>query len=155
MLNVARGEVIYFDGNRVRMVDVETLEDELLFLIPDNREPIGQNCATPDGQWLVYIVAPKGSSRRGPCEGAKVVAYNFDADHHRVLSTIDVAIHHVTRTMRRPSLHRPLRPHHRPWQHGQRVEQHAGGVHSGRVAVRQVSCPCLTIPLEMTSPFGR
>ncbi len=96
VLNVARAEVIYFDGNRVRMVDVETLEDELLFVLPEDREPIGQNCATPDGQWLVYIDAPKGSSRRGPCKGAKVVAYNFDKRQQRVLSTIDVAIHHVT-----------------------------------------------------------
>jgi hypothetical protein len=96
VLNVARGEVIYFDGNRVRRVDVETLEDELLFVLPEDREPIGQNCTTPDGRWLVYIDAPKGSSRRQPCKGAKVAAYNFDTKEHRVLRTIDVAIHHVT-----------------------------------------------------------
>ena len=96
VLNVARGKVVYFDSNRIRMVDVETLQDELLFDLPEDREPIGQNCATPDGQWLVYIDAPKGSSRRGPCRGAKVVAYNFDTRQQRVLSTIDVAIHHTT-----------------------------------------------------------
>ena len=85
MLNVARGQVIYFDGNRVRMVDVETLDDELLFVMPADREAIGQNCVTPDGQWLIYIDAPKGSSRRKPCQGTKVVAYNLDTKEERVL----------------------------------------------------------------------
>ncbi|MHC4405559.1 MAG: glycoside hydrolase family 88 protein [Planctomycetota bacterium] len=96
VLNVARGKVVYFDGNRVGMVDVETLDDELLFVMPEDREAIGQNGTTPDGRWLVYIDAPRGSSRREPCQGARVAAYNFDTKEQRVLTSIDVAIHHVT-----------------------------------------------------------
>lgn len=95
VLNVPRGLVIYFNGNRVRSVDVETLQDELLFVMSEDREPIGQNCTTPDGNWLVYIDAPRGSARPQPCRGAKVAAYNFDTEEHRVLAEIDVAIHHV------------------------------------------------------------
>lgn len=95
VLNVARGEVVYFDGNRVHTVDVDTLDDKFLFEMPDDREPIGQNCTTPDGRWLVYVDAPRGSSRRQPCKGATVTAYNFDTKEHRVLASIDVAIHHV------------------------------------------------------------
>jgi hypothetical protein len=64
--------------------------------MPEDREAIGQNCTTPDGRWLVYIDAPKGSSRRQPCTGAKVAAYSFDTKEHRALTSIDVAIHHVT-----------------------------------------------------------
>ena len=61
VLNVARRSVIYFDGNKVHTVDVETLEDELLFVVPEDREPYGQNCTTPDGEWFVYIHTPRGS----------------------------------------------------------------------------------------------
>ncbi len=96
VLNVARGEVIYFDGNDVRMVHVETLRDERLFTIPADREPYGQNCTTPDGKWLVYIHTPRGSVWGKPCKGAAVVAYHFDTREHRTLCRIDSAIFHVT-----------------------------------------------------------
>jgi len=96
VLNVARNEVIYFDGNHVRCVDVETLEDRLLFVIPADREPYGQNCTTPDGQWLVYIHTPRGAIWGRPCRGAAVVAYNFDTKEQRTLCRIDSAIFHVT-----------------------------------------------------------
>ena len=88
--------MVYFDGNRVCSVHVESPEDVLLFTLPGDREAIGQNCVTPDGKWLVYIDAPKGSNRRAPCKGAKVVAFNFDTKEQRELASIDVAIHHVT-----------------------------------------------------------
>ncbi len=96
VLNVARGLVVYFDGNDVRSVDVETLEDKLLFTMPEDREPYGQNCTTPDGKWLVYIDTPRGSIWGQPCRGAKVLAYNFDTREQRMLCTIDSAIFHVT-----------------------------------------------------------
>ncbi len=96
VLNVARGLVVYFDGNQARAADVETLEDELLFVIPADREPIGQNCATPDGKWLVYIHTPRGSEYGKPCKGAAVAAYSFDSGRQRVLTRIDAAIDHVT-----------------------------------------------------------
>jgi hypothetical protein len=94
-LNVARNQVLYFDGNKLHAVDLETLKDGLLFEIPADREPIGQNCTTPDGKWFVYIHAPAGSARPKPCKGAVVAAYNFDTKEQRVLCTIDSPIHHV------------------------------------------------------------
>jgi len=96
VLNVARGMVIYFDGNDVHAVDVNTLADDLLFVIPEDREPYGQNCTTPDGKWLVYIHTPRGSIWGEPCQGAAVAAYNFDTKQHRTLCRIDSAIFHVT-----------------------------------------------------------
>ncbi len=96
VLNVARNLVIYFDGNDVHAVDVETLDDELLFVIPEGREAYGQNGTTPDGQWLVYIHTPRGSIWGEPCQGAAVVAYNFDTKEQRTLCHIDSAVFHVT-----------------------------------------------------------
>lgn len=96
VLNVARNEVIYFDGNEARAVHVETLADRPLFTLPVDREAIGQNCATPDGRWFVYIHAPCGSQWGRPCQGAAVVAFDLDTGEHRTLCRIDSAIFHVT-----------------------------------------------------------
>ncbi len=97
VLNVPRGCVIYFDGDgrEVRSVDVETLEDQLLFTLPADRDAYGQNCTTPDGQWFIYIHTPLGSEYGQPCQGAAVVAYNFDTCEHRELCRIDSAVFHV------------------------------------------------------------
>lgn len=96
VLNVARDQVIYFDGNKVRAVHVETLKDEPLFVIPADRDAYGQNCTTPDGKWLVYIHVPHGATWGKPCKGAAVAAYNFDTREQRTLATIDSAVFHVT-----------------------------------------------------------
>lgn len=96
VLNVPRGLVVYFDGNDVRCVNVETLDDKLLFTMPEDREPYGQNCTTPDGKWLVYIETPRGSIWGEPCKDAAVLAYNFDTGKQRTLCRIDSAIFHVT-----------------------------------------------------------
>jgi hypothetical protein len=95
VLNAARSQVIYFDGNEVRQVDVVTREDRRLFTIPDDREPYGQNCTTPDGQWFVYIHVPRGSIWGEPCRGAAVVAYHLDTGETRTLCRIDSAVFHV------------------------------------------------------------
>jgi hypothetical protein len=96
VLNVARNEVVYFDGNEARTVHVETLEDKSLFVLPADREAIGQNCTTPDGRWFVYIHAPRGSQWGKPCRGAAVAALDLDSGEQRTLCTIDSAIFHVT-----------------------------------------------------------
>ena len=100
VLNVARGQTVYFTGekgNRVHRVDVETLEDEFLFALPEGRRAAGQNCTSPDGKWFVYIDSPAGSRYRRPVNGmqAKVVAYNFDTKEQRTLCKIGCHIHHV------------------------------------------------------------
>lgn len=96
VLNVARGLVVYFDGNHVHAVDVETLQDQRLFDLPADRDAYGQNCCTPDGQWLVYIHVPKGCIWGKPCQGAAVVAYHFDTHEQRTLCRVDSAVFHVT-----------------------------------------------------------
>ena len=96
VLNVPRNLVVYFDGNDVHSVHVETLEDKHLFTIPNDREAYGQNCTTPDGNWLVYIHTPKGSIWGEPCKGAQVAAYHFDTGRQKTLCTIDSAVFHVT-----------------------------------------------------------
>jgi hypothetical protein len=95
VLNVARNLVLYFDGPQARSVHLQTLVDRPLFVLPADREAIGQNCVTPDGQWLVYIHAPRGSVWGKPCHGAAVVAYRFDTAEQRVLCRVDSAIFHV------------------------------------------------------------
>jgi len=96
VLNVSRNCVVYFDGNDVRTVDVESLADRQLFVLPPDREAYGQNCVTPDGQWFVYIHTPRGSEWGQPCRGAQVVGYHFDTGEQRTLCSIDSAIFHVT-----------------------------------------------------------
>jgi hypothetical protein len=96
VLNVARNLVIYFDGNLVRAVDVPTLKDEPLFVIPEDRDAYGQNCVTHVGHWLVYIHVPKGAIWGKPCRGAEVVAYHFDTHRQRTLCRVDSAVFHVT-----------------------------------------------------------
>ena len=94
-LNVPRNQAVYFDGNHVRAVHVHTLDDESLFHIPEDRDPYGRACCTPDGQWLVYIHVPQGSIWGEPCEGAAIVAYHFDTGQQQTLSHIDAAVFHV------------------------------------------------------------
>lgn len=96
VLNAVRNEVVYFDGNQVRTVDVESLEDRPLFRIPGDREAYGQNDCTPDGRWFVYIHVPRGCVWGRPCQGAAVAAYCFDTGEQRELCRIDSAVFHVT-----------------------------------------------------------
>jgi hypothetical protein len=96
VLNVARDLVIYFDGRQARAVNLLTLRDEgLLFELPEGREAIGQNCATPDGRRLIYIDAPQGAENPKPCKGAELRAYDFDTRQQQRLCVVDNAIHHV------------------------------------------------------------
>lgn len=96
VLNVARDLVVYFDGNQARSVNVRTLVDQPLFDVPADRDPYGQNCVTPDGQWLVYIHVPHGAIWGKPCRAAEVVAWHFDTHEERVLCRVDSAVFHVT-----------------------------------------------------------
>jgi hypothetical protein len=96
VLNVVRGEVIYFDGSDVHAVNVYTLEDRLLFSLPESREAYGQNCCTPDGRWFVFITTPRGAIWGKPCHGARVMAYDMDTGQLEQLCRIDSAIFHVT-----------------------------------------------------------
>jgi len=105
-LNVARGEVIYFDGRDVRRVDVATGDSAALFTLPEGRRAIGQNCVTPDGEWFVYIhhdrelfeelFDEEGSQAyRHRSEGTVLAAYHLDTGERRTLVRINSPIHHV------------------------------------------------------------
>jgi len=93
-LNVVRNQVVYFDGNTVHCVDIETLGDAVLFELPTGREAIGQNCVTPNGEWFVYIHAPAGSRFQVDREGV-VAGYHFATGSHIELAVIDNAVIHV------------------------------------------------------------
>lgn len=107
VLNEAREEVIYFDGNKVRVVNILTLEDRLLFVLPEDRMAIGQNCVTPDGNWFVYIHADRerfdssfDESRTYPGKrwvvtGTSLAAYHLDTGEHRSIVNLDSPLHHV------------------------------------------------------------
>jgi len=103
VLNVARGQVIYItgpDGRQVRMVDLATLKDTLLFDLPEGREALAQNACTPDGKWLLYNHAPAEPAKRlKPGEKIPgetwVVAYNFDTREQKVLHKGEHRYHHV------------------------------------------------------------
>lgn len=54
-LNTKTNDVIYIENNNVHRVNIDSLKDEILFVIPTDRRAVGQNCVTPDGKWFVYI----------------------------------------------------------------------------------------------------
>ncbi|KLU60674.1 oligogalacturonate lyase [Peptococcaceae bacterium CEB3] len=108
VLNVETNKVIYFDGNTVRMADVETLEDKILFELPKERTFIGQNCVTPNGKLLIFIHADKklyetmfdgdGSDywqRRSTCKGTSLCSYDFSSGEIHTILNINSPIHHV------------------------------------------------------------
>ena len=105
VLNTVRREVIYYDGNDVRCVDLETLADRRLFWLPEDRVAVGQNCVMPDGDWFVYIhhdrenfaavYSPEVRWGRHLSRGAVLAAYNLETGEHRTLVVINSPIHHV------------------------------------------------------------
>ena len=105
VLNVERNTLIYFDDNDVWEVCIETLAKKLLFSIPKDRTPIGQNCVTTDGKWLVYIhhdynlfeemVKLSYQDARDASRNTALAAYNFETGEHRPLLFINSPIHHV------------------------------------------------------------
>lgn len=112
-LNVATGEAIYFDGNEVRAVDVETLTDRLLFELPADRIAIGQNCCSPDGRYLFFIHHdrelyreiygdPAHEKRRGGysyprhlSRGTKLARFDLETREHHTVIAANSPLHHV------------------------------------------------------------
>jgi hypothetical protein len=109
-LNVSGGEVIFFDGNKVRSVDVAGGAARDLFDLPDDRSAIGQNCVTPDGEWFVYIHADRATyegmfagdpdydeywRRRERARATHLAAFNLRTGEQRTLLVIASPIHHV------------------------------------------------------------
>jgi hypothetical protein len=105
VLDVKGNRVIYFDGNDVRCVELERMEDRSLFVLPEDRLAIGQNCMSPDGEWFVFIhhdrklfdaVYPTGAPKdRCASKGTVLAAYNLQSGEHRTLVVINSPIHHV------------------------------------------------------------
>ncbi len=103
VLNTIRNEVVYFDGNAVRIVDLESLQDRLFFELPTDRIAIGQNCVTADGSALVYIHHDRETyfqladdwNLRHLCRGAELRVRNFDTGEDRLLVRMNSPIHHV------------------------------------------------------------
>ena len=99
VLNVATGEVIYFDGKRgheVHAIHLETLESRMLFTLPDGYYAGGQNCVSPDGSLFVYILNPNESRYLETAAlRSKVVAYNFATGEQATLCEVGFHIHHI------------------------------------------------------------
>ena len=100
VLNVATGDVIYFDGeqgNEVRSVNIETLEQKHLFKLPEGYYAGGQNCVSPDGKTFVYIINPIGSKYLEPRldKPSKVAAYDFSTGRQTILCEVYFHIHHI------------------------------------------------------------
>lgn len=107
VLDVARERVIYFDGSDARCVDLNTLDDRLLFALPPDRAAIGQNCVSGDGEWFVYIhhdresfarMYPGGKhdgGQRWRSQGTVLAAYHLSTGAQRALVVINSPIHHV------------------------------------------------------------
>jgi len=105
VLNVVRDEVIYFDEQQVRCVDLSGAHDRPLLRLPEDRIATGQNCVSGDGAWFVYIhhdregyerVYPSdGSRHRHLSRGTVLEAFHLDSGEHRCLVRIDSPIHHV------------------------------------------------------------
>ncbi|MEX0332426.1 MAG: TolB family protein [Puniceicoccaceae bacterium] len=100
VLNVSTGDLIYFDGeqgNEVHSVNIDSLEHKLLFTLPEDYYAGGQNCVSPDGRYLVYILNPIGSKYLEPLpdKPSKVVAYAFATGKQKTLCEVDFHIHHI------------------------------------------------------------
>jgi len=104
-LNVARNELLYFDGNRARLVNVLTGSEQHWFDLEEDRVATGQNCYTPDGNWFVYIAHDRESYAdlfrgdfsllRPLSRGTELRARHRDTDEERVLVRLNSPIHHV------------------------------------------------------------
>ena len=109
-LAVSRGEVVFFDGNRVRAVGVGDGVTRDLFTLPEDRLAIGQNCVTPDGRWFVYIHADRETylgmfdgdpdyeeywRRRERARATHLAAYDLETGEHRTILILASPIHHV------------------------------------------------------------
>lgn len=100
VLNVARGEVVYFggeNGEEACLVNLETLEGKSLFCLPGGYYAGGQNCISPDGNYFVYIINPVGSKYLEPLPGrsSKVMAYDLNTGQQKTLCEVSFHIHHV------------------------------------------------------------
>jgi hypothetical protein len=111
-LNVARDEVIYFNGNEVHSVHIGTLEDKRIFVLPEDRLATGQNCVSPDGQWFFYIHHDRAlyesiyglpgeplrqgySYPRHLSKGTKLARFHFDTQEHKTLIMMNAPLHHL------------------------------------------------------------
>lgn len=105
VLDTRRERLIYFDGNQARSVDLNAGTDRHLFTLPRDRVAIGQNCMSPDGEWLVYIhhdqelferIYPHArQGDRSLSRGTVLAAHHMESGEQRTLVTINSPIHHV------------------------------------------------------------
>ncbi len=97
--------LIYFDDNKVRRVNLDGTDDQILFSMADDRIAIGQNCMTGNGEWFVYIHHDREQfakmvelgcwKHRYLSKGTTLAAFNMRTGEHRALINMNSPIHHV------------------------------------------------------------
>ncbi|MBN2853037.1 MAG: hypothetical protein JXQ23_09925 [Clostridia bacterium] len=109
VLNTITNDVIYIENNHVHTVNINSLKDEILFSLADDRRATGQNCVTPDGNWFVYIHTDLAQhnrisdfnnwdeyiSNRHFAKQAVLAGYNLKTGEHRDILILDGYFHHV------------------------------------------------------------
>jgi len=111
-LNVVTSEAIFFDGNEVHAVNVETLADRFLFELPADRLATGQNCCSPDGRFFFFIhhdrdlyrdiYGEPGGERRGGysyprhlSRGTKLARVDLETGEQHTVIAANSPLHHV------------------------------------------------------------
>ncbi len=109
VLNTKTNDVVYIENNNVHKVNIDTLQDKILFTIPKNRIASGQNCITPDGKWFVYIHHDLNSykyitssnkwsdyaEKRKFVKQGIIEGYNLETGESKTILILDCYFHHV------------------------------------------------------------
>ncbi len=102
-LNTVTRELIYFDGNELHAVHLDTLTDRLVCTVPADRRPSGQTGVSPDGRFFVFAhmdrpfldTAPAGGPRRADARGGVIEMVNLENGRSRQLLCLNPGNTHV------------------------------------------------------------
>jgi hypothetical protein len=102
-LNTVTRELLYFDGNELHAVHLDTLIDRHVYTLPPGRQPSGQSGVSPDGKSYVFAHmdrsylenAPAGGPRRTEALGGVIQMVNLESGESRQLLCLNTWITHV------------------------------------------------------------
>lgn len=102
-LNTVTHELLYFDGNELRGVHLDTLSDRLIYTLPADRLPSGQSGVSPDGKSFVFAHmdrsyienAPATGPNRADARGGVIQMVNLASGEIRQILCVNTWITHV------------------------------------------------------------